>query len=205
MGAAGQDALAWARAKRLALWLDEILGRGKPLDDSVRRQMEGFFGHNLEDVRIHDSHQAGEVARRLGAEAFAVGSRIFAARERLNPETAEGMGLLAHELTHVIQQTQPQPVPHSVLVREGIPQQSGQYRAGGETAQFAGYSPSSLISAEEDMEAEAQASEEVMRAVESAGQSAAISPEIDVDELADRVYRFMQQDLILGREQRVGN
>lgn len=206
VGAVGLDALGWARARRLAQWLEAVLGQSKALDHSVRRQMEGFFGYNLEDVRVHDSRQAGEVARRLGAEAFVVGSRIFAAAESLNTLTPEGIGLMAHELTHVIQQTQPQPIPRSnPVVSQPVPVGEQSIPRDGEAPQFAGYSPPSASPIEGPMEAEAQASEQVVRQdAERGEQVAAASPKINVDKLADRVYRLMQQDLILGRERKVG-
>lgn len=83
------------------------MGKGRPLDETMRRHMEQRFGCDLGDVRIHDSRQAAELARRLGAEAFTIGSHIFAPPDRLNELTPEASGLLAHELTHVIQQTAP--------------------------------------------------------------------------------------------------
>ena len=205
MGAAGQEALAWARAWRLARWLQQILGTAEPLEQSVRRQMEGYLGRSLEDVRIHDSQQAGEVARRLGAEAFAIGSRIFADRGKLNPETVEGLGLLAHELTHVVQQTQPQPLAPRAPAGESIPRQKGGQQASGERAQFARYLPPSSSPVEQQMEAEAQASEQAVLAAQRGGKTAeTAAPETDVDELADMVYRLMRHDLILERERMSG-
>jgi len=200
MGVARLNAYAWARAWRLAHWLEQILSTGKPLDEPVRRQMEGFLGRSLEDVRIHDSLQAGEVAKRLGAEAFAYGNRIFAAQETFNTMTPEGLGLLAHELTHVIQQTQPQPLPFGSNVAPQPVPIGGSNSKAGQSAQFAGYSPPSSSPVQRDTEAEAQASEQAVRqAAESVDQDEA-SPEIDVDALADQVYRLMRRDLILERE-----
>jgi hypothetical protein len=84
-----------------------IEGEGRPLDETTRGQMESLVGHNLKELRVHDSRQAGEVARRLGADAFTVGSNVFARPGRMATATMEGAGLLAHEATHVVQQSKP--------------------------------------------------------------------------------------------------
>jgi len=167
--------------------------------------MEDFFGGSLEDVRIHDSRQAGEVARRLGAEAFTIGGQVFGDAESLNTLSPAGVGLVAHELTHVIQQTQPPPLPHSgVVASQPSPAREQSATSRTETAQLARYSPLSASSAEEPGEAEAMASEEVMRqAAESGEQAVEASPEVDIEELADRVYRLMQRELRLDRERNV--
>ena len=205
MGGAGFDAQSWARARHLAEWLEQLLGPGRLLDDAIRRRMEDFFGYSLEDVRIHDSRQAGEVARRLGAEAFAIGGQVFGDAESLNTLSPEGMGLVAHELAHVIQQTQPPPLPHSgVVASKPTPAREQSATSRTETAQLARYSPPSVSSAEEPGEAEARASEEVMRQVAESGEQAVeASPEVDIEELADRIYRLMRRELMLDRERSV--
>jgi uncharacterized protein DUF4157 len=76
-----------AGASRQPLWLEK-----------VRRR-------SLGDVRLHDSSQAGELARRLGARAFTVGRDIYAQPELVKPHTPHGAALLAHEMTHVAEQT----------------------------------------------------------------------------------------------------
>jgi hypothetical protein len=199
VGGAGLDAESWARTRRLAKWLEQVLGQGRPLDDAVRRQMEGFFGCGLDDVRIHDSHQAGEVARRLGGEAFTIGGQVFGDTGSLDTLTPEGTGLMAHELTHFIQQTQPTPVADRaptasqrvVTHGAGVSQQP-------QGAQFAGRS------AEEPMEAEALASEAAaQQAAEGAEQPEQALQEVDVEKLADRVYQLMRQELRADRDRSV--
>ncbi len=81
-------------------------GHGAPLPDGVARTMKGFFGANLERVRVHTDVVAGELAAELNARAFTVGSDVFFAPGEF-ADTTEGHGLLAHELTHVLQQTGP--------------------------------------------------------------------------------------------------
>ena len=202
VGGAGLDAESWARTARLARWLEQVLGQGRPLDDAVRRQMEGFFGCSLEDVRIHDSLQAGEVARRLGGEAFTLGGHVFGDAGSLNTLTPEGTGLMAHELTHFIQQTQPAPVADSAPAASQRPVTHGagvsQQPQG---VQFAGHTSSAGGSAGEPMEAEALASEATAR--QAAEQPEQALQEVDVEKLADRVYRLMRQELRADRDRNV--
>lgn len=79
-------------------------GRGSGLDGSTRGQFEGFFGVDLGGVRLHADGKAAELSRSLGAEAFTVGNDVFFGEGRFTPGSSSGMGLLAHELTHVVQQ-----------------------------------------------------------------------------------------------------
>jgi hypothetical protein len=66
--------------------------------------LEGHFGADLSGVRVHTDNGAATLNRELNAQAFTVGSDIFMAKGKYNPGSAEGQGLLAHELTHVGQQ-----------------------------------------------------------------------------------------------------
>ncbi|MEI7507015.1 MAG: DUF4157 domain-containing protein [Actinomycetes bacterium] len=79
-------------------------GRGSGLDGSTRGQFEGFFGVDLGGVRLHADSKAAELSRSLGAEAFTVGNDVFFGEGRFTPGSSSGLGLLAHELTHVVQQ-----------------------------------------------------------------------------------------------------
>jgi len=79
-------------------------GRGSGLDGSTRGQFEGFFGVDLGGVRLHADSKAAELSRSLGAEAFTVGNDVFFGEGRFASGSSAGMGLLAHELTHVVQQ-----------------------------------------------------------------------------------------------------
>ena len=79
-------------------------GRGSGLDGSTRGQFEGFFGVDLGGVRLHADSKAAELSRSLGAEAFTVGNDVFFGEGQFNSGSSTGMGLLAHELTHVVQQ-----------------------------------------------------------------------------------------------------
>jgi hypothetical protein len=77
---------------------------GRPLPTHVRRFMEPRFGAEFGDVRIHTGEEAARLNRELNAHAFTVEDQIFFARNRFQPESQEGKELIAHELTHTIQQ-----------------------------------------------------------------------------------------------------
>jgi hypothetical protein len=78
---------------------------GQALQDSTRQQFEGFFGTDLGDVRVHADAKAAELSRTLGADAFTVGSNVFFGAGKFSPGNDSGDNLLAHELTHVVQQS----------------------------------------------------------------------------------------------------
>ncbi|MDJ0582121.1 DUF4157 domain-containing protein [Crocosphaera sp.] len=80
-------------------------GGGDPLSDSTRSFMERHFGYDFSKVRVHTDSRAASASRELNAEAFTVGQNIFFGNGRYAPESTSGRQLLAHELTHTIQQT----------------------------------------------------------------------------------------------------
>ncbi|HMO00539.1 MAG TPA: DUF4157 domain-containing protein [Miltoncostaeaceae bacterium] len=79
-------------------------GGGRALDPGVRGRMAPGLGDDLGDVRVHDGPEADALARSVQARAFAVGSDLFFADGEHRPGTAAGDRLMAHELTHVVQQ-----------------------------------------------------------------------------------------------------
>jgi hypothetical protein len=79
-------------------------GGGRSLDPEVRRSMESGFGADFSGVRVHQDAQADGLNRQLGARAFTTGSDIFFRQGEYAPATTTGQELLAHELTHVVQQ-----------------------------------------------------------------------------------------------------
>ncbi len=83
---------------------DVLRSPGQPLDASMRAFMEPRFGHNFSQVRVHTDARAAESARAVNALAYTVGRDVVFAADRYAPETNVGRSLLAHELTHVIQQ-----------------------------------------------------------------------------------------------------
>lgn len=78
---------------------------GEALSPRVRASLEPRFGHSFANVRIHSDGEADEAARRLDARAFAFGNHITFRRGEYDPDTPAGHWLLAHELTHVVQQS----------------------------------------------------------------------------------------------------
>jgi Domain of unknown function (DUF4157) len=102
MSSVGSGALGQTAAPPV---VGEVLrSPGQPLDSETRAFMEPRFGYDLSQVRIHTDGQAAESSRALHAQAYAVGSDIVFAAGHYAPGTSSGMGLLAHELTHVVQQ-----------------------------------------------------------------------------------------------------
>ncbi len=81
------------------------LGAGQPLESSARAFFEPRFGQDLGGVRIHTNAKAADSARALQARAYTVGSDIAFQEGAYSPSTHAGRRLLAHELTHVLQQT----------------------------------------------------------------------------------------------------
>ncbi|MGH4023248.1 MAG: DUF4157 domain-containing protein [Pseudonocardiaceae bacterium] len=78
---------------------------GRPLDPGARAFMEPRFGHRFDDVRIHTDAEAASSARDVHANAYTVGKHVVFAGGQYAPETVHGRTLLAHELTHVLQQS----------------------------------------------------------------------------------------------------
>ncbi len=85
--------------------IDSARGGGSPLPDPVRRNMESAFGGaDFGAVRVHTGAGADNLNESLSARAFTTGSDIFLRNGEYQPTTSSGQELLAHELTHVIQQ-----------------------------------------------------------------------------------------------------
>ena len=80
-------------------------GGGKKMGSDTLKFMESSFGVDFSGVRIHDSSQAAGMSQQIQARAFTVGQDVFFNRGEYAPGTSEGKRLLAHELTHVVQQT----------------------------------------------------------------------------------------------------
>jgi hypothetical protein len=80
-------------------------GQGEALPSSIRSFMEGRFNHEFSSVRVHSDAQAHILAREINARAFTLDEDIFFARSQYQPDCQEGQRLLAHELTHVVQQS----------------------------------------------------------------------------------------------------
>ena len=77
---------------------------GQPLDSRDRSFMESGFGHDFSQIRVHTDNQAASLAGGLNARAFTMGQNIVFGEGQYAPGTSKGQRLLAHELTHTIQQ-----------------------------------------------------------------------------------------------------
>ena len=84
--------------------IQQARGGGHGIDSRVRGQMESAFGADFGNVRLHTDTQADTLNRELNARAFTTGQDIFFRQEAYNPGSSSGRELIAHELTHVVQQ-----------------------------------------------------------------------------------------------------
>ena len=84
--------------------INSIRGGGQPLPGSTRAFFEPRFGQDFSQVRLHTDVQAADAARAVNARAFTVGHDVVFGAGRYAPGTSEGGRLMAHELTHVVQQ-----------------------------------------------------------------------------------------------------
>ncbi|MVN88036.1 DUF4157 domain-containing protein [Deinococcus sp. HMF7620] len=81
-------------------------GSGHPLPEAIQRHLEQGLNQDLSRVRIHDDAEANLLAKGVNATAFTTGNDIFFQSGRFSPNTQSGLELLAHEVTHTVQQAQ---------------------------------------------------------------------------------------------------
>lgn len=94
-----------ARGSQAPPSVHEVLrSSGQPLDSATRAFFEPRFGHDFSRVRVHSGAEAAESAAQVNALAYTVGEHIVFKSGRYDPASMEGRRLLAHELTHVLQQ-----------------------------------------------------------------------------------------------------
>ncbi len=79
-------------------------GNGKPLSGSIKEVMRPFFQSEFSQVRLHTDPKSQDMNQRLHSKAFTHGSDIYFNKGQYNPQSNSGKQLLAHELTHVVQQ-----------------------------------------------------------------------------------------------------
>ena len=89
----------------------QSLGSGRPLEASVRQEMESEFGHDFSAVRIHTDSGAATSAASIGARAFTADQHIVFGEGEYSPRSGTGRRLLAHELAHAVQNSKPQGAP----------------------------------------------------------------------------------------------
>jgi Domain of unknown function (DUF4157) len=86
--------------------VDHVLASaGKSLDPTIQREMEGRFGFDFSRVRVHTGPAAEQSVRDVNARAYTVGDNLVFGAGEFKPDTRQGRRLLAHELTHVAQQS----------------------------------------------------------------------------------------------------
>lgn len=87
--------------------VDEVLNSpGRSLDPAARAFMEPRFGHDFSRVQVHTDSRAVESAQAVNARAYTVGEHIVFGAQQYAPDSSAGLRVLAHELTHVVQQSQ---------------------------------------------------------------------------------------------------
>ncbi|RZJ51064.1 MAG: DUF4157 domain-containing protein [Chryseobacterium sp.] len=85
--------------------LNNSKGSGQSLDKKTKTEMESGFGNDFSKVKIHTDSRAVQMSKELGAQAFTNGNNVYFNEGKYNPNSKEGKHLLAHELTHTVQQT----------------------------------------------------------------------------------------------------
>ncbi len=171
------------------------------------RRLVGRLG----EVRVHDTAQAGELARRLGARAFTVGRDVYVRPELMRPASARSMSLLAHELYHVGEQTGVAPTIDMPLLRASSGARSRSMGASGISGASRGRglavqrtpgpnapAPASLSGSEVAAEAIEQAM--VRQRVGATAENQAGKEPPDPEDIADAVYGLIVRDLVLDRE-----
>lgn len=84
--------------------INRARGGGQPLESTVQEHMSETLGHDFSGVRVHTGSEANTLNRQLSAKAFTTGGDIFFRRGEYNPGSSSGRELIAHELSHVVQQ-----------------------------------------------------------------------------------------------------
>jgi hypothetical protein len=91
-------------ASNLETSIQQSRGNGQPLADDIKQPMEQAFGADFDSVRIHTDAKSDNLNKSIQARAFTTGQDIFFRQGEYSPGSNSGKELLAHELTHVIQQ-----------------------------------------------------------------------------------------------------
>jgi hypothetical protein len=85
--------------------INQARGGGQSLDEGVQRQMSEAMNFDFSGVRVHTSPEADTLNQQLNAKAFTTGQDVFFKQDEYNPGSSSGQELIAHELTHVVQQS----------------------------------------------------------------------------------------------------
>ena len=200
-GKVGLQAGELARERIRSLFLTAGAPGPQALDESSRSEMEALTGYDLSGALIHNSFRAGSLAHSMDAEAFTVGRHIFSPPGKIDTAFSSGRALLAHELTHVIQQTAPPRTLTPMQAEAGMDTTAGAGRATLPLVQLARVTAGTAQdnSTQRSLEAEAEQHENEARQPE---RERTQQSELDKDMLADMVYRLMQHDLLVHQDRR---
>jgi hypothetical protein len=112
------DVSAGAASADFESSLSRARGGGSPLGAKVRGQMESAMGADFSGVKIHTDNRSDQLNRSIQAKAFTTGNDIFFQQGAYNPSSSGGQALIAHELTHTIQQGATQSQVQRILTDE---------------------------------------------------------------------------------------
>ena len=99
------DATGGIASSNVSSRIEQNTGKGQSLPAKTKEQMQSSFGESFDHVNIHTDAESVALNRDLGAQAFTHGRDIYFNSGKYDPSSKEGQKLLAHELTHVVQQT----------------------------------------------------------------------------------------------------
>ncbi|MEH1940169.1 MAG: DUF4157 domain-containing protein [Nostoc sp.] len=114
-----QTEAGMAAAPNLEASINQARGGGQAIADNIRQPMEQAFGADFSGVKVHTDGQSDQLNRSIQARAFTTGQDVFFRQGEYNPGSRGGQELLAHELTHVVQQNGGA-VQQSPQTQEGI-------------------------------------------------------------------------------------
>lgn len=103
--------------ENLSRRIDQTRGSGEKLDSQIGDEMHDHTGHSFSNINVHTGLDAAEMNNELNSRAFATGSDIYFNSGEYRPDTTEGRHLIAHELTHTVQQGAAKKDPEPVIQR----------------------------------------------------------------------------------------
>ena len=138
-------------------------GGGQSLDSTVQGKMGAAMDSDFSGVRVHTSAESDDLTRRLGAKAFTTGKDVYFREGAYAPHSANGQELIAHELTHVVQQSSGEPATGGEMT-VNAPDDVYEQEANAVAKEVAGMDPN--LSLQRQIEEEEEEEEEVQMQVE---------------------------------------
>jgi len=140
-------------------------GKGKKLDKNTQAKMESGFGADFSKVNIHTDGEAAQMSQEIGAQAFTNGNDIFFNKGKYDPNSEEGTHLLAHELTHTVQQGASnskdiQKIQLPGFVQDGLDAVTGTYNNAVDTVANGMYNLGEALGVNDDVLAAYEAAED---------------------------------------------